>query len=192
MKVMIDNQREQILTPTLEALDNWWVKTTADIFQNERLIYLVEINGESMFSNYEQYIIDNIGNIQNINIRTFSRAESIEDTERSLDEYIDRFLVASLQISGNFYGDLSENHWNEFSDFITGLDWIIKALEFDRLLVQQELGSIPDYLSILDILESNIVDMEKNLESKDYVAVGDIIEYEMIPALRNFRMRHKQ
>lgn len=189
MIVMIDKKQEQIIEPNLDELNEWWTLTTADIFQKQRFIHCVEINGFSLYEGYEKYLVDHISDIERVNIKTISRIESVEDTEKALDEYLKRFIPGSLKVSEYLYGDLSEDLWKDFSDFIVGLEWIVKALEFDMVLFKSEGVETPEYLSILDNLGSFISEMDNCLQQQDYVSVGDIIQFEIVPLLEIFSSR---
>lgn len=189
MKVMLDQQQEMNIDATVQALNNWWKQITAEIFEQQRFIYSVHVDDQQLFHGYEQYMIDHIDSIDCINVQTMSRIESIYETEQSLNEYLERFVKASVEISEYFYGDLKEEHWVKFSEFIRGLDWIVKAIEFEIELYKQESLTIPEYLSVFNEIRKYVSELEKSMEQQDYVAVGDLIQYEMVPVLQKFQTR---
>lgn len=187
MKVMIDSRQEENIDSSIRALNEWWKTATAELYEQNRLIYSVCINKQEMFQGYEQYLMNNIDSIEEINIKSLSKVESIEQTERALIEYIERFTPGSLEVSQYFFGVLTEEHWAKFSDFLTGLEWIVNAIEFDMLLYQQLDIAVPETLKSLNALESHIMELGRSLEWKDHVAVGDIIQYEIVPLLDKYR-----
>ncbi|MNB88564.1 hypothetical protein D3C75_355820 [compost metagenome] len=191
MRVMIDQQDAREIESNYQSLDMWWKMATAQIAQRQRLIYCVQVNDKTIFDGYEQFIISNLDTLEEINVTTLSKTESIQQTEEELDEYLDRFLPASIEVARNFYGDLTEKHWNQFSSFIKGLDWILKALEFETELLKQEGKKLPEYLTIVDTLEVIVRELDSSLQVQNFVAVGDLIQYEIIPLMQNFRSRHK-
>ncbi|AIQ65879.1 hypothetical protein PSTEL_24985 [Paenibacillus stellifer] len=191
MRVMIDQQETREIESNYQSLDEWWKMATAQVAQRQRLIYCVQVNDKTIFDGYEQFMIANLDELEAINVTTLSKAESIQQTEEELDEYLDRFLPASIDVARSFYGDLTEKHWSQFSSFIQGLDWIFKALEFESELLKQEGRDLPEYLAIVNTLEVIVRELDSSLQVQNFVAVGDLIQYEIIPLLQNFRSRHR-
>lgn len=189
MKLTVDQQQEQTIPRTVEAFNACWETETASIIKMNRLIYYVKIDNQVMYQGYEEYLLNHLNTINAIDIVTLSRQESILETEKTLDEYLDRFIDASIELSKKFYGELTEETWNGFSDFIQGLDWIIKALEFNIVLFQNGGEDIPEYLLIIENLGAVVTEMDQSLEQQDFVAVADLIQYEIIPLLQKFRSR---
>lgn len=192
MKVMIDDKQVQNIEPIFKEVNRWWTASIEEIFRQQRLVYCVHIDGNMMYHDYEQYIVNHMDSINEINIQTLSRMESIQETEKSLVEYIERFIPASLEMANHFFGVLSEEHWGQFSDFIQGLNWIIQAIEFEIQLFKQDGISVPDYLFIIDKLNPYLLEMEGNLERQEYSTVGDLIQYEIVPVLQEFLSRQKE
>ncbi|MNN13048.1 hypothetical protein D3C81_1260650 [compost metagenome] len=190
MIVTIDQQGEQYIESTYQSLSDWWNMATVSINQQQRLIYWVKIDDAILYDGYEQYMVNQYNSISTIDVKTFSRLESIQQTANELDLYLDRFIPSSLKISQYFFGDLTEVEWSQFADFIQGLHWITQALEFQMELFNQENMVKPEYLSITDKLKLILPEMENGLQIQDYVVVGDIIQYEIIPALQSFRLRY--
>jgi len=184
---MIDSQQEQILEPDFNALDNWWRVSTAQIYQQQRLIHSVEFDSEVLYSNYENFLVENMNRVQTVNIRTLTVRESIIDTENSLKDYLDRFIPEAFKISQHFYGDLTEEHWGRFSDFIGGLDWILKALSFETELYKIDRTNPPGYLLLIDNLSELVAQLGSALENMDLVTVGDLMQYELVPLLQKIQ-----
>ncbi len=189
MNVIVDHQQEKTISRTVESFKVWWETEIASIIKMERLVHYVIINNQIMYDGYEEYIMNNLNTINELNIVTLSRQESIQVTEKTLDEYLDRFLDASMALSKQFYGSVAEETWSDFSDFIQGLDWIIKALEFNIVLFNNE-GEAKFYQLTIENLGAVVADMDQSLEQQDHVAVADLIQYEIIPLLQKFRSRH--
>lgn len=192
MKVTIDHQQEQILDASIESLDRWWKQATGYIFGQQKLIYCVEIDGSTLFDNYEQYLILNVNKIREVNIKTLSRMESIQDTEQSIDEYLDGFIPAAQNVADQLFGEITQEQQGLFAQFIEGLGWIVNALEFNLALYNQD-GTVPSYLtSVMEPLEANINEIYNHVQEEDLVSVGDLIQYELIPLLQNFNLRKQK
>lgn len=185
MRVTIDQQQEQIIDATFEQVDYWWKQATSSIFQQEKLIQYVTIDGRVMYDGYEQYLVQNLVQIKEVDISTLSRMESIQETEKSISEYLERFIPAAQNITDQLFGVIGMEQQNLFARFVEGLGWIVNALEFNKTLYNQIADYEPEYLKILERLELVINEMCDNVERKDYVAVGDLIQYEIIPLMRD-------
>lgn len=187
MRITVDGQYETNEIADIDAFNKWWVESTSKIIQQDRLIYCVEVDGTALYNEYEQFIASNTDQIRKVNIVTLSRMESLSNTDTALNDYLDRFIPISLNLANRFYGDVEQEDWSVFSQFITGLDWIIKSLEFASVLSSEY--SVEPYSVTKEKLTSIVEDMEVNVEQKDLVTVADLIQYEVIPPLQQFRNR---
>ncbi|MCT2195924.1 hypothetical protein M3G15_12315 [Paenibacillus sp. p3-SID1389] len=179
MEVILDNGQVHHIHATLDSINEWWIQSTSHIYKSNRLIYLVEIDGQPMYTGYEQFIIENYRSINQIRIVTKSHQDSIVETLSMLKAYLTEFIPKSEEISAFWYGDISAEQWNQFSVFIEGLNWIVGSLEFLKVL------NIDDnVIMLLNNLEAIIKELDQKLQVEDYVGVGDLISYELIPVLQ--------
>lgn len=177
-------QPQSMVIDNPQEFEMWWKAATSSIYDQQRLIHSVCINEIWVYQNYEEYILKNFNSIKKVDVKTLSSLESIQQTEETLGEYLSRFVDSSMELSQHFYGELSEEDWRNFSAFIEGLDWIIKAIEFERLLYQRVRMAMPNHLELAAQFPHFIAEMEINLNEQDYVAVGDLIQYEIVPLLK--------
>lgn len=111
MKITIDEQKEIISSPLREEFNKIWLEFTTEIYQAERLIYCVDIDGQVLYNQYEQYILHHIQEIENIHIHTMSRFDSINETEEQLVQYLNKFIPGMITIVDRMYGDMSNELW---------------------------------------------------------------------------------
>ncbi|WP_052410378.1 hypothetical protein [Paenibacillus durus] len=185
MKVTIDNQNELVLEADLKPINEWWISSTAKIYKEDRLIYSVEIDNNPIFTGYEQIIINDYREINQINIITKTKKESIIETELALDEYLDKFIPASRKVADYFYGDINEEHWAEFSQLVEGLNWIVNSLDFLQILY----GDQDSLISIISQLKSAIGELSGSLNQAEYVLTADLLNYEIIPLLEKMKTK---
>lgn len=191
MKVAVDHQEGKFIDSTIEQLDDWWKSATSYIYKQQRLIHCVEIDGNVFYTGFEQYLMDNVTDIKDVTIRTLTRLESIQETEQSIDEYLERFIPITQNIADQLYGDVMQEQQNSFAQFIEGLSWIVKAMEFIQALYD-ETNHVPQYLKvIMSPLETIINDIFENVQQNDYVSVGDLLQYELLPLLQKFQNREQ-
>lgn len=183
MRVKIDNEEEQNIAGTLESINDWWVQATSHVYKSKRLIYFVEIDGHSYYDGYELFIVKNFHIINQLRIVTKSHQESIDETVGLLKQYLAEFIPTAESTADFLYGDISSNQWSVFSQFLEGLNWIVSSLEFLKSLSSNNYS----YKPLLDSLGEIIIDLDKYLQGQDYVEVGDLICYELIPVLRKIK-----
>lgn len=186
MKVKINDYEEKIIDNSFQTINEWWIQSTADIYRQEQLIYCVEINGQPFYAGYEQLIADNYQRIDFIRIVTKTKGESIEETFLTVKDYLEKFIPASSNIADNFYGELTDKEWSKFSQLVEGLDWILKAMDFLENLTINEKQKKATFNIKMEI-ERIVSEMDNNLQKQDYVMVGDLIQYDLIPVLQNYK-----
>ncbi|MEC0370799.1 hypothetical protein [Paenibacillus chibensis] len=180
MKVTIDNHEAQYLAHDIEAINEWWKKSTSQIYNQKRLIYCLEIDGVKMYTGYESVIVNNYNNIDKIEIMTKGYEESICETLQEMGLYLKVFIPRSLIIADYFFGEVSEEAWGEFSKFIDGLNWIISSLEFIQTISDPCNDAVE---LVLRKLEPVVANLEQSIRNGDHVDVADLIKYELIPII---------
>ncbi|RCX19073.1 hypothetical protein DFP94_10589 [Fontibacillus phaseoli] len=187
MRVDVDNVNVKEIDNSIQSVNNWWMEVTSKIYKQDRFIYCVEINGQVFYNEYERVILDNFQTIESINIRTKTKQESITETLSNINEYLAGFLPASSKVADYFYGELSDNEWNQFSSFVSGLQWIIDAIRFlETLNVNSDMDLL---VSNRTEIERIIAEMDQSLQKREYVMVGDLIQYELVPVLENYKLQ---
>ncbi|MCM3701043.1 hypothetical protein [Paenibacillus macerans] len=192
MKVMINQQQEQVIEGTIEELDKWWKEATGAIFQTGQLIHCVDIDGETFYAGYEQYLFLNVDQIQYVNINSLSRMEGIVSTEQELDQYLSRFIPAAKSVANQLYGGLNQENAGLLSQLVQGLEWISSAIALNVKLYMEETETLPEYLAEIASVNQHISVMHTNIQQDDFVGASDVLEYEIIPALENYHLQYKE
>ncbi|KFN07838.1 Uncharacterised protein [Paenibacillus macerans] len=192
LKVMINQQQEQVIDGSIEQLDKWWKEATGSIFQTGQLIHCVDIDGKTFYTGYEQYLFLNVDQIQCVNINSLSRLESIVSTEQELDQYLSRFIPAAKSVVNQLYGGLNQENAGLLSQLVQGLEWISSAIALNVKLYMEETENLPEYLAEITSVNQYISVMHTNIQQDDFVGVSDVLEYEIIPALENYHSQYKE
>lgn len=185
MKLIVDQGTE--VSINVSEFNLKWMECTKGIYEADRLIYSVDIDGNLMYADFEEYIYNNIKEIQVVHISTLSRLESIEETEESLREYLKKYIPITSSIADQMYGELSSEVWEDFSVCIKGLQWIVSSLQFLRYLYKGDLVKVDHLSKYCKELEKIIAEIEGNLNKGDLVNVGDLFHYELLPHLVKFQ-----
>lgn len=188
MRVAIDNKIGVTMSSDIKELNKWWQESISEIYKNDRLINNVEIDGNIFYSDYENYIVENYKTIHDIRINTLSKSESIYETLLTMQEYLERFVPEALKIADYFYGSLSDSQWNEFSELILGIDWILKSIDFMKILYNHNDPSIQIHLEFFNKFAPYVQELESSISHEDYTNTGDIIQYEIVPLIEQYKV----
>jgi len=190
MRVLIDSINELNVDLEKRQVKEWWEKICLEIQKKDRLVYCVSINENLIYDCFDEFIVNNLDHISELNIKTLTINESVHETRNTIDEYLDRFIPAVGELSDSFYGELSDKHWEKFSYFIEGLNWFINSMEFLQFITKVGTSNIET--KVLQKLEGIIKDIENATNDQNYVLVGDLMQYEIIPLLENYKTENKK
>lgn len=189
MEIYLDGQNIQTNICDLDSFQHIWQHTTELIYIQKRTISHVEIDGQTHYENYEVIFDQDFNKIKYINIFTISNEDRLVQLMQSISEYTPKFVDGTREISHSFYGELKERHWQQFSLFMEGLDWLYQSIEFSHMLMKQsDRINVNEqfYSNVLQKLEPIIGELEFALQHQDYVSVGDLMQYEIVPIFEHF------
>ncbi|MNB88215.1 hypothetical protein D3C81_683380 [compost metagenome] len=188
MKITIDGLKEIMTSTMQEEFNKIWIECTTEIYQAERLIYCVDIDGQVLYSQYEQFIQEHLEQISLIQIQTLSRIESINETETQLSQYLNKFIPGMTSIADRLYGDMDTELWGELATGLEGLQWIVSSFEFLKLLYSSDILNEFILSNYYTELEGIIKELDVNLADDDLVTVADLIKYELLPCLEKYQI----
>lgn len=161
-----------------------------EIIKNSRLILShLDVNGIIVYSNFHEYILENIHSIDEIHVKTQTHKQMIGEIILSTFDYVDNAIPQIKVLSDEFYATPTESTWTKMSDFLEGIQWIISAFRsideqknLDGLLEDYEIWNIyaKDIFSLKEIIE----EFEEILENNDIVSIADILAYEIEPIFK--------
>lgn len=194
MQIMINNQRVEQSYRNIQEFDLFWREMTQNFFRTNQVIQCVEINGQKLFLNFEQNIVQNFNDISELNILTISEHQLLEETVQETTNYLSTMLNEIKNISAIFYGELKEREWEKFSQFVQGIEWIYVTIQSCDYLIKKlrvETINYDQLNSIKERLEIHIRDLEDCLNNNEYITVGDLIEYEFDPLFTELKQLFK-
>lgn len=182
MQIYIDDQEIQATINDQSSIHHTWNSLMERITLENMYVKCVQINGELYYDDYETIIFQMFNKIEIIKILTISTEAKLADIVDMIIDYNPKFLLGTRSIAQYFYGELEERHWQEFSSFMEGLDWLYKSIEVSLMLIKRSqcLHAYEDrFNKILHQLEPQLIELEMALNNKDYVTVGDLMIYEI-------------
>ncbi|MCA1061375.1 hypothetical protein LCL96_20880 [Rossellomorea aquimaris] len=140
----------------------------------------LEVDGVEVYSEPEQFLLDNMDRIKNLKIHAKTLQEFIEDSLKTSEEYLSRAIPEVLLLANDYYHNPTEKTWGKFNHFLEGLQWL------DQLFVtivrtNNGLNYWNDYSELTNKLKMGIEELHNAMESSDNVLIGDIIQYEILP-----------
>lgn len=168
--------------------DEFWQEVTKEILSQDRVIHYVKIDDKQFFVNYEQYIVNGFNQIKEIIIVTITEHQLLADTLEELKRYSVQMLSSIGNVSSLFYGDFTEKDLELFSAFTQGLEWIYSSINSCEYLINKHkvMLDIKNGLSEIKVkFEENSGQLEGVLQEEDFIMVGDLIEYEFQPLIKD-------
>jgi hypothetical protein len=173
------------------------IEKIADILTDEmektnKVIKSLEIDGLELYQDYFEYILDNLNYIESINAKLITYKELVGETLVGTIDYLQGAAEEIVPLSEAFYAEPTKEAWDDFSDLLEGLNWIISVfnlIDNDKTLIE----TLPSYeiwnLYAKDILALNelIPQMNDALNSKDNTLLADLMMYEILPLYEDMR-----
>ncbi|MCM3040932.1 hypothetical protein M3201_14610 [Paenibacillus motobuensis] len=185
MRILIDNKHEADIDLENGQIKAWWEELCSEINKADRFIYSVSIDNQPVYDLFDKHIENNLINIDELNVQTKTKQESAIETTGAISDYLERFIPAITELSDHFYGELTEENWGTFSYFIEGLSWILQSIEFLQVISDEGTSAI--HTKTLQELSKIVEELEAGLEDKQFVLVGDLMQYELSPVLESYK-----
>ncbi|CAH0118009.1 hypothetical protein PAE9249_00474 [Paenibacillus sp. CECT 9249] len=182
MNIRLDSEQISQTVTSLEVFHSIWQSILQQIASINRYIRCVQIDGEIYYDGYELYIQHHFYEIKHINIITITPQDSLDETITEIQKYNAKLILAVEDIGKAFYGDLTEENWNQFSNLFEGIGWLYQSLEFCLILIEKTKmkRELTETLrTAADKLKISLSDIEQALNEQEYITVGDIIQYEL-------------
>lgn len=160
--------------------------------KTNKVIKSFEIDGLELYQDYFEYILDNLNYIENIKVKLITYKELVGETLVGTIDYLQGATEEIVPLSEAFYAEPTKESWDNFSDLLEGLNWIISVfnlIDNDKTLIE----TLPSYeiwnLYAKDILALNelIPQMNDALNSKDNTLLADLMMYEILPLYEDMR-----
>lgn len=149
------------------------------IIERDRVISKVSIDGEEYKGPFEEAL--KVTGADEIKIETTSLAQLIAETQATVQNYLTKLMEGIKQVACLFQSGQEAEACTLSADIIAGLDWLVQAVIAINNLKQ-------DYLPDIEI--HTFLDKTKELlkawESKDFILISDLFEYEFLPLLERW------
>jgi hypothetical protein len=154
-------------------------KINEDLEKNKLYFSHLIINGKEVYSDFEEQIMEQITRIEKIELVTKTIDEFINDLTVSLNEYSNRAIPSIKQLTEQFYQSPTEESWGMLQDLLEGLNWVYSTI---KSIGNTELNEYKEkLLNVANHFEVELPNLLDAIENHDYILIGDIISYEILP-----------
>jgi len=191
MKIIIDNKNVQIDLQGITNLEDALVRIMNESIPEDRTISEVSLDGKTYSEGYPhqamEVLLDTIGEIK---IRTLALQDIvsnigekgpaiIEGIVKGIEKSADMFRISDEAEANEYYMNVIDTLKN-FFEFIESMKSSFN-LDFSSVYFRE--NTIEHQLNQM----SNIMDeIIRNQEEADWILTADLLEYELVPLIRNW------
>lgn len=181
MQVKLD---DQVLTyPNEPAVIEELFARINQVLQETGLLFThMVINGAEIFGDYENFIKENLEQIEEIQVVLRTPAQLQTEVFLSVHEYLERALPGIKDLVEEFYQGPKDESWTKLAQLLEGLQSINQiTLLIDQSKSQPE--NWPEYKEIYRKLEAELANLNEAMEDSNLVLFADLLNYEVLPLL---------
>jgi len=193
LNCLIDGQVKNIHLNNSVNLASILDNINSDLAKGGRFIASLRVNGEEVEGDIKSAdrCLDGIDSIEISTESPLCLAGKILDEG---ENYLDGLMSYLLGVAGN-YGAGSEHADNSFAEALQGLQWFVQMTDFIECTLKLDFGGmtyngrkITEYVKILNTI---LLEMAKAQESNDTVILADILEYDLVPHIGEWKSIYK-
>lgn len=108
--------------------------------------------------------------------------ELVKETLESLTDYLPRLIIGCQKIAEQFHSADEATAMQSLPNALEGLEWVIQVVS-----ELQKFGVLAEF--DLARITSHFPELESALVNRDYILIGDLLEYEIVPVLEEWANR---
>ncbi|WP_372629523.1 hypothetical protein [Cohnella sp.] len=175
---------EQDRNARLESL-NGLLKS---LYDQQEIVQEVIIDGVNYRDQYNNYLLENLMDIQSVEIKSVQEAVLMQSIAEDLKEYLPKLIRGCDSIPELLYGEMKEEDWGYFGQLMEGTNWVGQSALALRTYGDKRLGAEPIHASVVqfvDGLEKHVEELGAAMEQQDYTSAADLIKYEMSESFKH-------
>lgn len=169
----------EAIRPMLEQIASW-------LSEGDYVLQALRIDGVEVFADFEDYITDRIGTVENVDVIAVKTEEAYKQVCTSVASYLERAIPQLELLYKDFYRKAESDAWDRIGDFIEGVQWLYDTSGTLSGFIPDERESFEAYRNGV---ESLLPELESALAGRDAITIGDIIQYEALPAYRELQAK---
>jgi len=172
-----------------------WSNLGKELYQNKKLVYYVEIDGQPFYSDYETIIADNIDRIHEIKAYSITFQNAILQSFSDMVGYINKLIASIPNLADPFYAEPTPESWNLFQQFCEGINWLVHTAHLCLTLseTEREYFNVSTKLnSLMNRIPGLLRTIDNALQEQEYIMIADTIKYEIGPLLEEITFLLKE
>ena len=168
------------------ALEEIFAKINQFLEDSGLVLSHLRVDDTEVYTDFYNYLKERIDEINLIEVEVRTVAAILQDALLTAEEYLGQALPEIETLAAEFYQGPSGESWERFQQLLDGVDWLNQLVTvIDQNTTKPERWQ--DYLAVADRLRDELQNLQEALENRDYVMIGDLLNYEIIPCFQEFR-----
>lgn len=153
----------------------------AILTENEVYLELIEIDGNEVFERFQEYMIEHIQDIQEVNVKVQTLKQLLDEALLTMQQYLEGALPEINKLADEFYKGATKESWDKLTQLFEGLSWLTQNVE--AIQTKGQYHNAASYKEISNSLQEELSNLEDALKNGDLVLTGDILKYEIVSIL---------
>ena len=168
------------------ALEEIFAKINEFLDESGLVLSHLKVDDTEVYADYYNYLKERVDRINLIEVEVRTIAGILQDALLTAEEYLEQALPEIEALAAEFYQGPSGESWARFQQLLDGVDWLNQLITvIDQAATKPEQWQ--DYLAVVDRLRNELQNLAEALENQDYVVIGDLLTYEIIPCFQEFK-----
>jgi hypothetical protein len=169
-----------------EAVDKLFDEVSSLQENGQYILDYIEIDGNKVHGNYYDVLIDNIAFIKEVKVVMVSANDYLREIMVSIKKYIENAVKEISSLADGFYRGTDNDTWIKFQQFIEGIEWINSGAAIVAKNAKA-LSEADKYVKTVSEILNKLPELEEAINNSDYVLIGDLLNYEIIPVLETIK-----
>jgi hypothetical protein len=170
----LDRNLEQILSHIDTAIQQ--------VQRNHEVVEGVFMDGIDISMDVPGQLRVRLHEVKNVEIRSISQEQFYNNVKSELLVFVPKVIRAAESISDLFYGDPDSYSWTLFAKLTDSFSYIVQSVHSIQLyLSNNEPNSelLKSLRVFIEKMETCLKEVDKSIQSQDYVMMADVIKYEL-------------
>lgn len=143
------------------------------------------IDGKEVIEAPEDYLLQNLTHITELEVIAVEAKQFVGELLLSSEEYVERAVPHITDLSDAFYHHPNQENWISLSELFEGIQWLASMIStIDQSIIRPKNWDV--VVEAATTLQNELGELEEALENTDTILVGDILQYEILPAFETF------
>lgn len=172
-----------------KAIDDMFNEIDEIISKSNYTFSHLEIDGYDVYTDFHEYFVDNIRNIEEVKVIAKTFKEFAEEILNTTANYLEDAIPEIQILSDEFYKSPAQESWKKLADLIEGIKWVMDSFvivdrsnDIESIVKSHETWNL--YAKDIHSLREIIGEFEEILRNEDLVSTADILSYEVAPLFK--------